>query len=108
MADYTGPPNTLGYYNTESHQIDLQTYVLKRENDLDSRRSISQDADSDVPQARVLALPSVALKDEWDSLVFDDGLPSRLLRILTRMVGMMRQPGLSLAAFNWNRYVKHE
>lgn len=104
MADYTGPPSTLGYYNTEAHQIDLQTYVLKRESDLDGRRSIGQDAEGDVPQARVVALPSVALKDEWDSLVFEDCLPSRLLRILTRMVSMMRQPGLSLAAFNWNRY----
>ncbi|KAK5693477.1 hypothetical protein LTR97_010046 [Elasticomyces elasticus] len=103
VADYTGPPNLLGYYGTESVQIDLQTYVLRSETDTDGRRSIAQETDGGVSQARVLALPSVALKDEWDSLVFDDLLPSRLLRYMTRMVGMMRQPGLSLAAFNWNR-----
>lgn len=40
---------------------------------------------------------------EWNSLVFDDALPSRLLRYLVRMVNMMAQPGLNLSTFNWNR-----
>ncbi|KAK0334819.1 hypothetical protein LTR91_024996 [Friedmanniomyces endolithicus] len=103
VADYTGPPNTLGYFDTDSVQLDLQPYIFKAESEPEGRRSIRQDADADMPQARVLALPNVILKDESDSLVFDDGLPSRLLRYLVRMIGMMRQPGLTLATFNWNR-----
>ncbi|KAK3642278.1 hypothetical protein LTR56_010855 [Elasticomyces elasticus] len=96
VADYTGPPNLLGYYGTESVQIDLQTYVLRSETDTDGRRSIAQETDGGVPQVRVLALPSVALKDEWDSLVFDDLLPSRLLRYMTRMVGRALAQKLSI------------
>ncbi|KAK4951984.1 hypothetical protein LTR10_009904 [Elasticomyces elasticus] len=96
VADYTGPPNLLGYYGTESVQIDLQTYVLRSETDTDGRRSIAQETDGGVSQARVLALPSVALKDEWDSLVFDDLLPSRLLRYMTRMVGRALAQKLSI------------
>ncbi|KAK0947492.1 hypothetical protein LTR29_001100 [Friedmanniomyces endolithicus] len=103
VADYTGPPNTLGYFDTDSVQLDLQAYIFRAESEPEGRRSIRQDADADMPQARVLALPNVILKDESDSLVFDDGLPSRLLRYLVRMIGMMRQPGLTLATFNWNR-----
>ncbi|KAK0282883.1 hypothetical protein LTR35_006675 [Friedmanniomyces endolithicus] len=103
VADYTGPPNTLGYFDTDSVQLDLQAYIFKAESGTEGRRSITQDANGDMPQARVLALPNVLLKDESDSLVFDDGLPSRLLRYLVRMIGMMRQPGLTLATFNWNR-----
>lgn len=48
-------------------------------------------------------MPNIALKDEWDSLIFDEALPSQLLRYLTRMLGVMKQPGLNLATFNWNR-----
>ncbi|KAK0275266.1 hypothetical protein LTR35_010913 [Friedmanniomyces endolithicus] len=103
VADYTGPSNTLGYFDTDSVQLDLQAYIFRAESESEGRRSIRQDADADMPQARVLALPNVILKDESDSLVFDDGLPSRLLRYLMRMIGMMRQPGLTLATFNWNR-----
>jgi len=95
----------LGYFDTDSVQLDLQAYIFKAESEIEGRRSIRQDADTDMPQARVLALPNVILKDESDSLVFDDGLPSRLLRYLVRMIGMMRQPGLTLATFNWNRCV---
>ncbi|KAK1071193.1 hypothetical protein LTR74_003574 [Friedmanniomyces endolithicus] len=103
VADYTGPSNTLGYFDTDSVQLDLQAYFFRAESESEGRRSIHQDADADMPQARLLALPNVILKDESDSLVFDDGLPSRLLRYLVRMIGMMRQPGLTLATFNWNR-----
>ncbi|KAK3063855.1 hypothetical protein LTR53_018737, partial [Teratosphaeriaceae sp. CCFEE 6253] len=104
VADYTGPSNALGYHNTKSHQIDLRTFVLKRDLGVgcDGRRTITQAAQDDMPEARLLALPAASLQNEWDSLIYDDGLPSRLLRILTRVVGMMRQPGISLADFNWN------
>lgn len=77
--------------------------MLKPDISIDPRRSIAQPSDNELPQARVLALPSIALKSEWNSLVFDDGLPARLLRYLTRMLGMMKQPGLNLSTFNWNR-----
>ncbi|KAK5134309.1 hypothetical protein LTR08_006738 [Meristemomyces frigidus] len=102
LADYTGPETEL-FFDVAQNQLDIQAYSLKTDSAKDGRRSIAQASDEGMPQARVLSLPNVALKDEWDSLVFDDHLPARLLRYLTRMVGLMKQPGLNLAAFNWNR-----
>jgi hypothetical protein len=103
IADYTGPPEATGYYPIAGTALDVQTYVLRSEDDKGDRRSIRRDGDNEGTQARVIALPNVVLNDDWDSLVFDDALPSRLLRYLVRMVGMMGKPGLNLATFNWNK-----
>jgi hypothetical protein len=103
VADYTGPHEVTGYYSLAETKLDIQTYVLRSEQDTGERRSIKQDGSGDGTQARVIALPNVALNEDWDSLVFDDGLPSRLLRYLVRMVAMMGKPGLNLATFNWNK-----
>jgi len=103
VADYTGPSEPTGYYSLAGTALDVQTYVLRSEDDKGDRRSIKRDGDNEGTQARIMALPNVVLNDDWDSLVFDDGLPSRLLRYLVRMVGMMGKPGLNLATFNWNK-----
>ncbi|KAK3677613.1 hypothetical protein LTR78_002463 [Recurvomyces mirabilis] len=103
VADYTGPIHGTGYHNVHDLDLDLQVYVLRPEDSSDGRRTIAQNSDAHMPQARIIALPNAALKDEWDSLVFEDALPPRLLRYLTRMVTMMKQQGLNLATFNWNR-----
>lgn len=100
IAAYTGPENSTGFYHLHSVQLDVQAYTLK---DAELRRSIKQTNEDDVNHARILALPNAALHEEWNSLVFDDGLPARLLRYLVRMTGMMSQPGLNLSTFNWNR-----
>ena len=102
VADFTGPKSETGWYDVALTSLDVQTYSLRTGSEVSERRSIKQPTD-EMPQARVLALPNVALKGEWDSLVFDDALPSRILRYLVRMMGMMGQPGLDLATFNWNR-----
>jgi hypothetical protein len=103
VADYTGPHEVTGYYSLAETKLDVQTYVLRSEQDTGERRSIKQDGSGDGTQARIIALPNVVLNEDWDSLVFDDGLPSRLLRYLVRMVAMMGKPGLNLATFNWNK-----
>ena len=103
IVNYTGPEKSMGYYNLQDVQLDVQAYVLKGEADADRRRSIKQHSDEEMPQARVLALPNVALNDEWTSLVFDDALPARLLRYIVRMFNMMSSPDLNLGTFNWNR-----
>lgn len=106
VTDYTGPPTATSFHKVDEVELDVQSYSLKSEKDLshgNKRRSIGDDEDEDGPQMRLLSLPNVLLKDEWSSLIFDDALPSRLLRYLTRMLGVMKQPGLNLATFNWNR-----
>lgn len=105
VADYTGPSKIDGFQKLEEVHLDIQSYTLKSDQEPTSRRRISQsDRDDDeVPQARILSLPNVALKGEWDSLIYDEALPSQLLRYLARMLGVMKQPGLNLSTFNWNR-----
>ncbi|KAF2166587.1 hypothetical protein M409DRAFT_66601 [Zasmidium cellare ATCC 36951] len=107
IADYTGPAKKIEWHRLDEVELDVQSYTLKVEKDMPhrkTRRSMSHEDDEDEgPQTRVLPLPHVVLKDEWDSLIFDDALPSQLLRYLTRMLGVMKQPGLNLATFNWNR-----
>ncbi|KAL1588332.1 hypothetical protein WHR41_02782 [Cladosporium halotolerans] len=103
IADFTGPLEPTGYYSLADTVLDCQTYVLHSESDSGIRRSIKRDSDPQSARSRVIALPNIALNEDWDSLVFEDGLPSRLLRYLVRMVGMMGKPGLNLATFNWNK-----
>lgn len=103
IADYTGPPESTGYYSLTDTVLDCQTYALHSEAETGVRRSIKRDSDPQSARARFIALPNILLNAEWDSLVFEDGLPSRLLRYLVRMVGMMGKPGLNLATFNWNK-----
>ncbi|KAM0722028.1 hypothetical protein Q7P37_002954 [Cladosporium fusiforme] len=103
IADFTGPHEPTGYYSLIDVALDVQTYVLRSEDEAGTRRRVKQDSENVASQTRIMALPNVALNEAWDSLVFDDGLPSRLLRYLVRMVGMMGKPGLNLATFNWNK-----
>jgi hypothetical protein len=97
-----------GIYPIEGTELDIQTYSLKASGqERASRRRASHSADPDgqaaLEQARVLRLPSIELLGEWDSLIYEDALPSQLLRCLVRMLGVMKQPGLNLSTFNWNR-----
>lgn len=103
IADFTGPHELTGYHSLIDVALDVQTYILHEEDDTGTRRCVRQDDENGAAQSRIVALPNVSLNEAWDSLVFDDGLPSRLLRYLVRMVGMMGKPGLNLATFNWNK-----
>lgn len=103
IADYTGPASPTGYHSLADVQLDVQSYMLKPERQSDSRRYIHQGDQDTAQQVRYLALPNVLLNEAWGSLVFEDALPSRLLRYLVRMVDMMSKRQLNLSAFNWNR-----
>lgn len=103
IADYTGPTSSSGYHALVDVHINVQSYVLKPEREPESRRSIRQLDENELPQMRILALPNVTLHEAWRSLVFDDTLPALLLRYLVRMLGMMSHSDLNLSTFNWNR-----
>nr|POE63167.1 pachytene checkpoint protein 2 like [Quercus suber] len=123
ITDYTGPKNTSGFYRLPELELDIQMYTLHAEQDnTDACHTPEQDSDSELPAFRTFKLPNVILNDAWNSLVYDDALPSRLLRYMvwsytqpaasdasltaqlqTRMISMMKQPGLNIVTFNWNR-----
>ncbi|KAF2809959.1 AAA-domain-containing protein [Mytilinidion resinicola] len=87
-------------------KLDVQAYYFQ-EGDHDSpskRRTAGIDADEDdMPQLRVTMLPSRSLNGAWDSLVFDDPIPSRLLKFMTRMMTLFRNPAINSSVINWNR-----
>lgn len=107
IADYTGPPAKLGhnYYDLQSVSLDIQTYVLKQETPHNPRRTIDQTStsSSEPQQTRILPLPNTAIKHDWNTLVYDDALPARLLRYLVRMLTLLKDPNLNPTTFNWNR-----
>ncbi|EGP86211.1 uncharacterized protein MYCGRDRAFT_44997, partial [Zymoseptoria tritici IPO323] len=107
-ADYTGPPVPGGICRVHETGLDVQTYSLKTTGRKSTSRRKSnhndaEDGQTAVNQARILPLPNTELVGEWDSLIYEDALPSKLLRCLVRMLGVMKQPGLNLSTFNWNR-----
>lgn len=82
IVDYTGPQTSIdACFDTNAVTLDIQTYTLKPEHETQTRRIIKQ-SDGVKSHARIIPLPSVLLKDEWNSLIFEDALPSRLLRYL--------------------------
>ncbi|WPH03764.1 P-loop containing nucleoside triphosphate hydrolase protein [Acrodontium crateriforme] len=129
IAGYSGPPegNTSNVYRLEKMEIDIQPYSLCEDHTIrDSNRAGERRLEAPlcmIRAARVMSLPHAMLKDAWGSLVFDDNLGTNLLRhmvkhpqnhsnlnyadifshVQTRMIGVMRQPGLHLATFNMNR-----
>lgn len=95
-------------YELRDVQLDVQAYTLHGDQPQHSgRRTIEQPQEEDLSQARIKLLPHSSLNAEWDSLVFDEAnqIPARLLRFLTRMVTLAKQPTLNLSTLNWNRLV---
>ena len=93
----------MGCYQLKDTQLDVQAYTLKHDQDAEMRSGIDQFDNDEGIQTRATALPNVKLEGEWESLVFDDALPSQLLHELMRVLEIMRQPDLNLKTFNWNR-----
>ena len=103
VADYSGPPNLTGCYRIEHLSLSVKPYMLMPEHVAGIRPKINQLNEGEAMQTRTLVLPNVVLEGEWESLVFDGALPSQLLHELTRVLEIMKQPGLNLKTFNWNR-----
>lgn len=103
VVDYTGPSCIDEHHQIADLELDIQSYHLNDQGPGQSqRRRINQDTEEE-GGARILALPNVALKGEWEILVYDNALPNQLLRYLARILGVMKHPDLDFRMFNWNR-----
>lgn len=90
MTDHSGP--AVGHtsddiYDISTVRLDVQAYEL-----LDSAPEVlvkepRQDGaqEEEVPEARITMLPSKGFDGLWGSLVFEEDIPARLLRYLTKM-----------------------
>lgn len=105
--EFTGTEEITSFHRLGDVQLDVQAYELRdgeTETGEGNKGSIwPSESDDDLPQARVIPLPSKSLDGIWDTLIFDTAMPTDLLRFLTRMMSMSKTLKMSLKAFNWNR-----
>ncbi|KAK8216827.1 hypothetical protein M8818_001790 [Zalaria obscura] len=104
VVDCSGANEDLSWHKLEEVELDVQAFALHTESPR-SAGSQSPGTDELEAQARILVLPNKVLIGEWDSLVFDEQIPTRLLRFLTRMLMLMKHPSLNVKTFNWNRVI---
>lgn len=109
VVDFSGTESETSFHRLQDVQLDVQAYELheSEEDSLPRTRSIHHEGEDEdaIPQVRVTALPSKSLNGVWESLVFNNGIPARLLRFTTRMMSIMKNPALNLTVLNWNRLI---
>ena len=102
------PPskNEDAYELVEGNEIVVYCYRLNA-TPLDGNQLLASDeSDStDVPVLSVHELPSVAFQTVWNSLYFEDGLRTCLLRQAIRMIDLFSDEKLDTLLHNWNRVI---
>ncbi|KAJ9192224.1 hypothetical protein DTO021D3_8840 [Paecilomyces variotii] len=107
IIECTGGQLESGAYRLEDVQLDVQAYQLRGSAELESSQQtmrVGDNGEDTGPQARVVALPNKELDGIWESLLFEQQIPSTLLRALSRMVSMSARR-LDAWTINWNRLV---
>ncbi|KAJ9668816.1 hypothetical protein H2201_001062 [Coniosporium apollinis] len=107
VVDFSGEQADTSSHRLEEVQLDVQAYELHGSSDDGSPRTVVPSIESDEadpsPQIRVTSLPSKSLNGVWDALIFDEPVPAKLLRLLTRIMSLTKHPNLNSAIVNWNR-----
>ncbi|EDN06744.1 predicted protein [Histoplasma mississippiense (nom. inval.)] len=90
VMECAGPQQESGAYRLEDVELDVQAYQLHGSESInDSPQPTYADVngkrDEEGPQARIISLPSKELDGLWESLLFDELIPSTLLRAVNRM-----------------------
>ncbi|KAK2754226.1 hypothetical protein FQN54_007105 [Arachnomyces sp. PD_36] len=108
VIECTGPHVEIesGAYRLDNVEMDVQAYQLR---DVEMGSSQAMDTslekwDDDTPQARTILLPNKELDGIWESLIFDEPIPSNLLRAVTRMLSVSWKK-LDTWIINWNRLI---
>ncbi|OJD16549.1 hypothetical protein AJ78_03286 [Emergomyces pasteurianus Ep9510] len=109
VMDCAGPQQESGAYRLEDVELDVQAYQLRGPENMDDSSQQAYAAtngkpDEEGPQARVISLPSKDLDGVWESLLFDELIPSMLLRAVSRML-MFSSRRLNTWTINWNRLI---
>lgn len=113
VVDFSGPNSENTPSNRlEDVQLDVEAYELY-DSDLASSSSsppgghVSTDNDTGDDSSKhifhVSHLPSKSFEGLWNSLAFEDPMASHLLRFISRMMSLMRNPTLRPTMTNWNR-----
>jgi hypothetical protein len=86
VVEYDGEPVDFRAHRLDSVDLRVQAFRL-HSNEIEScsPQSHGEGEDNLPTQFQVTTLPSESLEGEWESLVFEDSIPLRLLRCTTRM-----------------------
>ncbi|KAI9739754.1 MAG: hypothetical protein M1834_006474 [Cirrosporium novae-zelandiae] len=95
-------------YELSEVDIEVQAFQLNPSRPEDLHKDHSQDEEhnsgTDIPQARVMELPSQDLDKIWDSLIYDTPIPNLLLRFVTRMMKLSSRIS-DIRPLAWNRLI---
>jgi pachytene checkpoint protein 2 len=103
IADQAGfPPSQTSFAVTDVH-LDIQPFSFHEETPF---QAVSLQASEDhCIQMHATHLPHASFHGLCESLIYDDHLPSRLIRFITRMAKMTAEPQLNPHLVNFNRLV---
>ncbi|KAF2405311.1 pachytene checkpoint component Pch2 [Trichodelitschia bisporula] len=95
VVDFSGKSSGSAFHRVADVNVDVHARPARS----------SQDESDDDPTAqfRISSLPSKALSNAWDGLIFDDDIPTRLLHSCGRMLTIMRRCRINSSLINWNR-----
>ncbi|MCJ1257091.1 hypothetical protein MMC24_004916 [Lignoscripta atroalba] len=93
IADITAATSDELCINLADVDLDVQVFELHSYDDGTTQPNCdgAPAEESDLPEAKVTRLPNRALHGIWDSLIFDEPIPTRLLHFTTRMQEMMKR-----------------
>ncbi|KAK3079108.1 hypothetical protein LTS18_005724, partial [Coniosporium uncinatum] len=111
VVDCSGSDTESTFFTLKDVHLDVQAYELHdpihtdgQNHDISTATAGEEDEDM-AAQVRVTQLPSKQLVGIWDSLIFDEPVPARLLRFTTRMMSIMKHKDLNTTIMNWNRLI---
>ncbi|KAI9876754.1 MAG: hypothetical protein M1830_005802 [Pleopsidium flavum] len=112
VVDITGQSTETGSYKLVDVNLDVQTYRLhgretpNQAGKLDGADDDKDDVKDEVSpsQARVMLLPNKDLHGIWESLIFEEPIPARLLRFVARMMVLSTRK-LDTRVITWNRLI---
>ncbi|KGM91543.1 cytochrome c1, heme protein, mitochondrial [Paracoccidioides brasiliensis Pb18] len=109
VMECVGQQQESGAYRLEEVELNVQAYQLRGsdvadDNSQQTYAAANGKSDEDGPQARIISLPSKELDGMWESLLFDELIPSTLLRAVSRML-VFSWTKLNTWTINWNRLI---
>ncbi|KKZ65069.1 hypothetical protein EMCG_01309 [[Emmonsia] crescens] len=109
VMECAGPQQESGAYRLEDVELDVQAYQLRGSEGIDDSSqqvyaAANGKSDEEGPQARIISLPNKELDGVWESLLFDELIPSTLLRAVSKML-MFSWRKLNTWTINWNRLI---
>ncbi|KAF2474666.1 AAA-domain-containing protein, partial [Lindgomyces ingoldianus] len=83
--------------------LDVAVYSLYQTQDEETPST--QTRDEDDAQFTVTQLPHKAMDGLWESLVYAEPIPETILRIITRMMKISKEPHLNPAVIHWHNLI---